>query len=782
MHIRPRFLCGAAACALAAWGSMALAQTAPAGSPPVKAGETAAQGTEVEQVIVNARRRSESIQNTPVAVTAINAAMIQKLFVYDLTDLNHQAPNVQIEGVGAIHRNAAVIFSRGIGYGNVDQGQDPAVGVSVDGVFYARNIGALADIMDVNQVEILRGPQGTLFGRNTIGGVVNITTNKASTEEWEAQGNVRVGNLGRLDYGAILNVPVSDTFAFRIAARSQYQDGPYHNTFPGPIVSLPGGPPTKSDNRLGGFDVQTIRPSFHWQPIAPLTFDLSYTYIHDRSPSVGGQNGSVPTDLLSFAFGQPGFGSPGGPTDPYAIKRDFPSGDYQDTHQVTLNTRYRTPWFDVASVTGYIYNNNYSYNDYDDTALPFLQTGFQLHQWQFSQEIRFSSNNNGPLQWVAGGYFFTQRYDAAQHFDLPILSPMAPLQDDLAVGHGWTYAGFAQVDYHVTRQFELSAGLRYTSDKKNLYRVLQHPVGTPQVAILNPDGSIPSETSDDVTFHVGADYHFTPDLMAYAKYDTGFVGGGFNTRSNLAATIGPFLPEKAYATEIGLKSDWFEHRLRANLAAFWNSYSDLQVGTFIQIQGVDGEQQIVANNAFERARGVELEVSAAPVDHLRINASAGYLDAAYTSFTADLTGSPFYLNGQVNPCGGLINHADKNGPCYIKPAYSPNWTAHVDASYDFGLNEFGTLTPDVQVNYESKHYTDIFNLPVGTQPGFALVNASLNWEDRSGRYKVSLWVKNMFDKRYIISDVPTASLFTQLYFADPRTYGIDLTVYFTKPR
>jgi len=781
LPIRSLFLCGAAACALAAPGSSALAQAAPAATPPAKAAEAQAPSTVVGTVLVTARRRTESIQNAPVAVTAVNAEEIQKLFVYDLTDLDHQAPNVQIEAVGAIHRNAAVIFSRGIGYANVDQGQDPAVGVSVDGVFYARNIGALDDIMDIEQVEILRGPQGTLFGRNTIGGVVNITTKKANTEEWEAQASVRVGNLGRLDYSAILNVPVSDTFAFRIAARSQYQDGPYTNTYTGPIVNFPG-PTPQPDNRLGGFNVKTIRTSFHWEPIAPLTFDLSYTYIRDRSPSVGAQNGSVPTDLLSFAFGQPGYGSPGGPTNPYAIQRDFPSGDYQDTHQVTLNTRYKAPWFDVASVTGFIYNNNFSYSDYDSTAVPFLETGFQLHQWQVSQEIRFSSNNNGPLQWVAGGYFFTQRYDAAQHFYLPILSPVAPYQDDLAVGHGWTYAGFGQLDYHVTRQLELSAGLRYTSDTKNIFRVLQHPTGTPQVPLLDPDGGLPTETSTDVTYHVGADYHFTPDLMAYAKYDTGFVGGGFNTRSNLAATLGPFLPEKAEATEIGLKSDWFEHRLRANLAAFWNNYQDLQVGTFIQIAGVDGEQQIVANDAFERARGVELELNAAPTSALRINGSVGYLDAAYTQFTSDLTGSPFYLNGQVNPCGGLINHADKSGPCYIKPDYSPNWTAHVEASYAFSLQQFGTLTPDLQVNYESKHYTDIFNLPVGTQPGFALVNGSLNWEDRDGRYRVSLWVKNMFDQRYILSAVPTAGLFTQLYFADPRTYGIDLTVYFSRRR
>src|SRR5580658_1111658 len=167
MRIRASLLCCVAASALAA-GSTALAQSAPSGTPAVKAGETAPRATEVGTVIVTARRRSESIQNTPVAVTGISSDEIQKLFVVDLTDLNHQAPNVQIEGVGAIHRNAAVIFARGIGYANVDQGQDPAVGVSVDGVFYARNIGALDDIMDIDQVEILRGPQGTLFGRNTI--------------------------------------------------------------------------------------------------------------------------------------------------------------------------------------------------------------------------------------------------------------------------------------------------------------------------------------------------------------------------------------------------------------------------------------------------------------------------------------------------------------------------------------------------------------------------------------------------------------------------------------
>jgi iron complex outermembrane receptor protein len=775
MHFKRWILCGAAVSALSF--APAHAQT---NSAQDAANSQSVGG--IETVVVTARKRSESIQDTPIAVTALDSDLIEKRFVHDLTDLNHEAPNMQIEGVGAIHRNGAVIFSRGIGYGNVDQGQDPAVGISVDGVFYTRNIGALSDMMDVDQVEILRGPQGTLFGKNTVGGVVNITTKKAALDDHDLELNAQLGNLGRWDYGGVVNIPIDDTLAVRVAYESQYQDGPFRNvsdvsyTFTDPT-----GPKPRGD-RYGGFDVKTIRGSVHWEPISELTFDLTATYIKDRSPSVGGQNGSfggvpgkLPPDYL-WILGVPGYNEFGGPTDPYTITRDVGNGDFQDSKILTLNGRYHTDWFDVVSVTGYMHDSNFSYNDYDNTTLAVIESGYGLHHKQFSQELRLESNaTDSPLNWVSGIYYFNNQWDAEQHLNIEALAA-APynLQEDYAHQYAWTIAPFAQVDYHITDDLEISGGVRYTHEDKNIFRIVQYTkiFGAPPGIFNDHDWS-------DFTYHAGLNYKITPDIMSYFKFDTGFVGGGWNSRANDPESLGPFAPEKAHSYEIGLKSDWLDHRLRIDGAAFWANYADLQVGVFHTLPGHDGEEQVVANDAFERARGVELEVTAVPIDKLTLSASIGYLDAVYTSFLSDILGLQptdpnvgLACNGSINP----VQYASHSSGCYLRPAYAPNWTMRYEASYAFDLDGKGVLTPDVYVTYESSHYTDLNNEPVGYQPGFALLNGSLNYDDPDGHFRISLWAKNIADKRYIISDVPTASLFTQLYFADPRTFGVQLKI------
>jgi len=784
MKLRNWILCGAAMGALAS--SQAVAQ--PTGSAQAIAAESSGG---IETVVVTARKRSESIQSVPVAVTALDSDLLDKRFVHDLTDLNHEAPNMQIEGVGAIHRNAAVIFSRGIGYGNVDQGQDPAVGISVDGVFYTRNIGALQNMLDPDQVEILRGPQGTLFGKNTVGGVINITTKKASLDDHDLEAFARLGNLGRWDYGGIINVPIDDTLAVRFAYQSQFQDGPFRNI--STVVTPFAGPAPRGD-KFGGFDVKTMRGSVHWEPSSDLTFDLSGTYIKDRSPSVGGQNGSfagvpgkLPPDLF-YLLGIPGYQQFGGPSDPYTIYRDVANGDFQDSKILTLNGRYRTGWFDVVSVTGYMHDSNLSYNDYDNTDQPWIESTYGLHHQQFSQELRLeSSSDDSALHWVGGVYYSTNQWDAEQHLDVanlipsdldPVLRGLLARQEDYAHQNEWTIASFAQVDYKITDDLELSAGVRYTHEDKNVFRIVQYAA-----AFGPPPGIAFDHDWSDFTYHAAVNYHITPDIMTYFKFDTGFVGGGWNSRANDPDSIGPFAPEKAHSYEIGVKSDWFDHRLRINGAAFWANYANLQVGVFHSLPGHDQEENVVANDAFERARGAELEITVVPIENLLLSASIGYLDAIYTSFDSDILGilptSPFYgleaCNGSDKP-GQKVQYADHNGGCYLRPAYTPNWTMRYEASYALDLNGKGTLTPDVYVTYESAHFTDINNSPVGYQPGYALLNGSLNYDDPDSRFRISLWAKNITDKRYIVSAVPTAGLFTQLYFADPRTFGMELHI------
>jgi iron complex outermembrane receptor protein len=227
---------------------------AAAAEPDKRAPEAAT----IEEVTVTARRVEESLQKAPVAVTAVSAEQLTALHPHDLSDLNQIAPNFRVQGSSSIFRNSSIAFARGIGYNNIDGTLDPALGITLDGVPYLRNIGALQNMFDLAGVEIVLGPQGTLYGKNTIAGVMNITTQKAKLNQWEAYGWLRYGNLGRRDVELVANIPLSDTLAARLAFQSQSSDGPYKNVYVDPVTKTPMGP------HVGGDDTKSARLSVRW--------------------------------------------------------------------------------------------------------------------------------------------------------------------------------------------------------------------------------------------------------------------------------------------------------------------------------------------------------------------------------------------------------------------------------------------------------------------------------------------------------------------------------------
>ena len=271
--------------------------------------------------------------------------------------------------------------------------------------------------------------------------------------------------------------------------------------------------------------------------------------------------------------------------------------------------------------------------------------------------------------------------------------------------------------------------------------------------------------------------------MVYASYSTGDQAGGFSLTATSQSQMSPYSPEQAQAFEAGLRSEWLDHRLRVNLTGFWNNYSDLQIGAFRPVTGGTGQQAFIANSAFERARGVELEATALPIKGLRLNASIGYLDAQYTSFKAALS---YNFPGHV--CNGLTgaagsppivqNHADPNTPCYLIPPLSPNLTAKLDASYDIELGEHGMLTPHVAWMTENSYFTNLTNAPQGFQRGWSEVNADITYVDPTGRWRLSLFGKNLSNTIHLLNSNPIAGLFTVNYYADPRVYGLELGVKF----
>ena len=750
-------------------------QSASADQPPTRAQPTSKapqEATVVGEVTVTARRVTEDIQKAPVAVTAVTPEQIQRMHPHDLSDLNHLAPNFTIEPEGALFRNSSIAFARGKGYNNIDGTLDPALGTSVDGVFYLRNIGVLQDMFDLAGVEIVLGPQGTLYGKNTIAGVLNVTTQKPKLGEWEASGMVRFGNLGRRDFELVTNLPLGETLAARIAVQSQYSDGPYSNIHIDPVTGHASGP------QVGGDDTIAIRPSLRWAPDERFDVTLVGTVLRNRSNSVGGTNESPPGSLAALFLGHPGFGFPGGPTDPYVVDRTWPTGDWFNLDSITAEARYHGPGFDIISVSNYMHD--WTPINYDDfTYAGLLNNNAIVGHKQYSEELRAQSTGQGRLQWVAGAYYDHGYYDYWQAFSnyIPVLfgAPAPTVLNQWIFQWSHSLSGFAQASYSLTDKLQLTAGLRVLTETKRAENYAGFVHATTRDLSLWPQENIVRARKrwNAVTYHADAKYQFTDDLMAYVSYSTGFHSGGFNSAAVAgvgvppgvtSATLGPWSPEKAKSFEAGVRSEWFDRRLQANVTGFWTTYDDLQSFSTFLVDPRTGLSAVgPSNGGRERARGVELQAVAVPVPGLRLSASVGYLDAKFTRFNTTRNNLPY----------DCVAHG-----CI--PVLSPDWTVHVDGSYDI-QTEIGTFTPSVSYSYSSDYELDTFNDPFGHVGAFGTVDAALNYEDPSGRWGASIWGKNLADKRHIVGFINQPFAFTTQYFADPRTYGVEFHIKLERP-
>jgi iron complex outermembrane receptor protein len=782
MDIRHSLLAATALTALAAGSAIA---------QPASPQKRQAEGSEVETVIVTAQRRQESLQEVPVAVTAITAQQIQQAHAQNLSDFTRAAPNFTIEAVGAVNRSSAVIFTRGIGYSGIDV-VEPPVAVSIDGLFYAVNTGTLHNVFDVKQIEILQGPQGTLFGRNSTGGVVQIITNDPQPD-FGVSGQLRAGSYGRFDTNLTVNLPLAETLAARVSVNTQHSEGVYTNLYVDPVS----GQRLNGDSRTGGDNTQAVRGKLLWTPSDQLRLLLTGWYTRQRQDSPVGQNASGPTDRLSTrglpnanapTVGRPGLYQPGGPTSPFVVNRDTDGLDNLTTKGVILDGVYDTGLgFDVTSITGYYQYGSHQVDDFDASDLNFFTTNGRSRRKQFSQELRLQSaaDADSRLKWQAGVFYFWTVFHTKQvnivgpSFFAAGTNATSPVIDQYLGSeiHNESIAAFAQADYEVIPKLVLTLGGRIIHEKKSaevwpVLPDLAEPFTAP--SLRN------SHTWDDFIYRVAARYEINDDFMVYASYATGTKAGGFSTTATTLSQLDPYKPEKAKSFEAGARTEWLDGRLRLNATVFNTKYSDLQVGAFRPVPGGTGQQSFTANSAFERATGIELQAVALPTPDLRLSASIGYLHARYTSFKAALS---YDFPGHV--CNAVVggvpveqDHSDKDGPCYLLPARAPDWTVSLDAAYTIHLGEMGTLTPHATWSYEDSHYTSLTNAPQGFQPAYSIWDADLTYRDPTGRWRLSVYGKNISNKTHLYNANPIAGLFTVNYYQLPRTYGVELGVNF----
>ncbi|MDO6415300.1 TonB-dependent receptor [Sphingomonas sp. BIUV-7] len=818
------------AIALGCTPTVASAQSAPdvtATLPPAAATDGSPAGG-IGDIIVTARRREESIQNVPISVAAFGGNTLAERQIDSADKLTQLAPNVQFSAVAPASGNSSssAIFIRGVGQTDFLASTDPGVGFYVDGVYFARASGTAISLLDVDRVEVLRGPQGTLFGRNTVGGAIQIFSARPNFNGVSGNIGATLGDYSRRDVKGVLNLPITDTLALRFAATKRDRKGYVTNILSG--------------RHLGDVDTFAGRASLLWKPSDKFEALLIGDYTRDSvngSPTVfGGINTSAAFVRFASAIaGCPGFALTTPVTlvpenndrrcannqylalGPYKVASEAPSKSQLEMYGAGLTLKYEpADWISVKSITAYRKTKPFSIRDADNTPLLILETVNKDNIKQFTQEVQFVGETaNSRLKYLFGAYYFRE----TDYQFYPVFLPSqisATTGEELRVGglnnnasiKNQSIALFTQESFAVTDKLNVTVGLRYTRDKKEAtpyetaagsgygytnvgYNVAYPaPLNAQMVCLGAPRTGAPaaacrgsniylfnpvlnSKTSSKVTPAATLQYQWTPELMTYASYSQGFKSGGFNTRivqpviSANAPTGREFLPEfdpeRVATYELGGKL-LVGRTLRLSVAGFHSKYDD------IQIVVREGVAPVVRNAGKATINGFEVEGTFSPISPMLINFGVGYTHFEYDSFT------PALLAGQI----GLAPHALGVVDLDDKQAYSPDWSLNGGVAYRVPVGQ-GAITPRADVAFRSKTYFDAPNTEQIAQGKYALVNISIRYQAPENRFSVAAGITNLTDKAYRgsgNSSLTASSGYAEVTYGPPRMFTVEGTYNF----
>jgi iron complex outermembrane receptor protein len=612
-----------AASVLALSASPALAQSA---SPPEPQAEEKTVG--IGEIIVTARQRSESLQTVPVAVAAMDAAMIERSFIPDVDSIEKFMPNVEL-GRHPFTGGGMSASIRGISFGDLDRAFEPAVAVSVDGVFLASNTGAMMDTFDIEAIEVLRGPQGTLFGRNTIGGVISIKRTKP-TMDWGFKSQITVGSYDVREYKAIANVPiVADTVGLKVGAYRERSESFTHRASDG--------------KREDGIDRYSIFGALRFNPGSAFDATLSVDRIKDRShyPSLVPISAANQTFCIAFGACIGTQGQQIADSGNKLALDDYPFYARLQHTAVTLNAKLDViDGISIESITNYTKQKD-GLNIENTGGAP-LANGAHIFvskrdqtASQFSQEVRAISNFGGVFDFVAGLYYMKSEFDLVQTVEVGgARSQFFDAGQDLNA-----YAAYAEAYIEPVDRLRLTVGGRYTYEKKDFYIRFRNPT-TGAVTAQCPDAASPYGPCADssVTFRkftprVTLDFRFTPDIMVYAGWSRGYRSGGWNSRATVTTAIGPYQPETVDSYEAGLRTTFWDNRAKANITVFRAEYKDKQEEVITASPGNPLITQTQVQNASSATlQGFEGEFQLAPTGWLNLRAAVGYIDGKYDEF------------------------------------------------------------------------------------------------------------------------------------------------------
>ena len=731
----------------------------------VAAGQAVAQeATALEEIVVTAQKRSENLQDVPVSVTAFTAAQLKDQRVGDVLALSGLSPGLQIK----TDDNAANprIFIRGIGVNDFNPATASAVGVYVDGVYVASPLAQMSGFYDLQQVEVLRGPQGTLYGRNTTGGAINVTTKKpTSTPEGDLA--VDYGRFNSFKAEGGFGGPIGgDTLSFRIAGLYDKSDGYTLNRLTG--------------NKGNDADRKAIRGALSFKPDDKLTVDVSANYSKSSGGSILTYNRSLvaqTADAASTADPDPTYGYVFCKPEYYTSGQCTNVAGYANTSSNKYEGDYRFEGKDIVklfgatsaitydfgpvtfySITGYQSAKRDDLEETDANPISIFDAHYLAKQDTTSQEFRLQPNGATQLRWVAGVYAARDTLDNDSHYNVlevmrvpdPINNPTGMDPANSVGVFGWplhqktnSYAAFGQMDYDLTARLTLTGGLRWSQDKKTFHYVSDVDYGL--LTLFEYDNA---KTFSSISGRLGLRYAVSDSANVYATYNRGTKSGGFfSGQTTDPDDLGPYKDETVNAYEIGSKSEFFDRRLRVNVSAFYYDYKDLQVYTVIQRGGLP--VQLFTNASKARVYGGEAEIEARPMAGLSLTLGASLLSAEYKNFVS--LGDDY--SGNTLPS-------------------APKTSLNGAARYEHPLGA-GDLVTQLDFTYRSKVYYDTANTDRLSDKARAYVNGQVGWAFADGRYELGVWGKNLADTTNISDITPVAAFgFDVFSMGPPRTYGV----------
>ena len=716
------------------------------------------------EMVVTARRTEETLQTVPGAVSAFGERALERIQAQDTTGLQGAVPNLNIvQGRGS--SNATNIYIRGVGQPDALQTFDPAIGVYIDGVYYSRIRGTQLDLLDLQRVEVLRGPQGTLYGKNTIGGALSILTRRPG-QELRGQASLTYGAYNQAEARLSVSGPISDTISAGIALMHAQRDGYVEDQV--------------LDRDYNDRDTRAARASLAFTPNERLRIDLTADYSEDDASLSTGQ----PLNSLTYLIGGgTALALPTNPTSYDFTVRTTPSlpNSTQLRHWgLAMNIAYDvSDMITLRSITSYRQLDTDDYVDIDATQLEIGDVFVGVNQNQVSQEFQMNLNA-GPLVGVAGLYFLRERVQSHQEAyadDLigPLLGNptfLRTIDDDLETT---SYAAYANLSYEIVPNLRLSGGIRYTSENKDYFRTTSTFSTSPLLTSVAPFQFVAENTWDDFSPMASIDYRFSDDVMIYARYSRGFKSGGFNGRANSVAERTQYEPETMNSYEAGIRST-IADQLRLNLTGFYNDYRNFQArvsGTGLDpVTNLPSPTLSVLNAGELSMKGFEIEAAWTPLQGLLIDTQIGYLDAQYEEF------------------------ADARFPggsrAFQTPAFAPKWTVRIGAQYESNLGEHGFVTVGGQGRYRSEMAlavdNTIINGAVGTttrieglfSDPYWIADARIVWEDRDRRFSLGLYGQNLFDAVYKTEgqDFSSIGSIRTVYYGAPMTWHVKGTFRF----